>query len=648
MAPMRILHVVLAPALALLGATIAQNANAIGDLDPADEPTSLSGSYLAGRSADLSNDIDSALAYLSHALRFDRGNPILSDRVLTLQLAAGNIEPALDLAEKLIITDNNNPTARIALAASAIKGENYGLARRELENLRESPLTMLTSGLVRAWANQGLGQTDDALTGIDKLIGPGWYEVFKDYHTALIADSAGRMEEAVAAITNSYQVDSAPLGIVEAYARIKARAGDEREAVRALTEVRAGMASHPIIQELYAEVSAGKTPEPVAANASAGAAQLFYGLGSAVGNEEGTTLAASYMQLAHHLDPSNHLVTLSLGDIYQRTDQCDKAIDVFERVPESSALFRSATIQIGLCLDNLGKTDDGANRIRGIVESDPSDTEAAIALGSLFRTHDRFAEAGDAYSIGIEGIEDDAAADWRIYYFRGIAYERTKRWDEAEVDFKRALEINPNQPQVLNYLGYSWVDMGLNLDEALNMIRTAVDLRPNDGYIIDSLGWAYYRLERFDEAVEQLERAVELRPEDPVINDHLGDAYWQVDRKREAMFQWAHARDLDPEEKDLKKILYKLENGLVEEPQEADAATSNETLIGAVDPGERRGDGPSSITVEIGDTLSIIAERVYGDPELFLKIFEANKERIDDPNVIRPGMTLTIPALEAN
>src|SRR5690606_33991930 len=144
---------------------------------------------------------------------------------------------------------------------------------------------------------------------------------------------------------------------------------------------------------------------------------------------------------------------------------------------------------------------------------------------------------------------------WTLFYFRGIAYERAKQWDKAEADLLQALALFPEQPHVLNYLGYSWVDQGMHLDEAMDMIARAVELRPNDGYIVDSLGWAHYRLGNYEEAVRELERAVELRPEDPVINDHLGDAYWKVGRRLEARFQWAHARDLDPEPDALEEIL---------------------------------------------------------------------------------------------
>jgi Flp pilus assembly protein TadD len=189
-----------------------------------------------------------------------------------------------------------------------------------------------------------------------------------------------------------------------------------------------------------------------------------------------------------------------------------------------------------------------------------------LALANLQRSRKLFAEAAETYTKGLALSEKAGRADWTTYYFRGVSYERSKRWPLAEADFKRALELYPDQPLVLNYLGYSWVDQGINLDEAFRMLRKAVDLRQEDGYIVDSLGWAYYKLGRYDDAVRELERAIELKPADPVINDHLGDAYWKVGRQLEARFQWNHARDLNPEPEDLPKILRKIEVGLEDAP----------------------------------------------------------------------------------
>ena len=207
----------------------------------------------------------------------------------------------------------------------------------------------------------------------------------------------------------------------------------------------------------------------------------------------------------------------------------------------------NADIHVALLLDALGKSDEASKRLKGIVAEHPDSAEALSALADLERSRKEFVESADAYTrvLGLTGAGEKT--QWAIYYFRGVDYERAKQWDKAEADFKKALELYPEQPLVLNYLGYSWVDQGVHLDEAFKMLRRAVELQPEDGYIVDSLAWAHYKLGHYDEAVKLLERAIELKPGDPVINDHLGDAYWQVGRKLDAEFQWNHARDLNPE-----------------------------------------------------------------------------------------------------
>jgi Flp pilus assembly protein TadD len=192
-----------------------------------------------------------------------------------------------------------------------------------------------------------------------------------------------------------------------------------------------------------------------------------------------------------------------------------------------------------------------------------------MALGNVLRARKQFAECADVYSKAIDTITKDEKSNWLIYYYRGICYERAKQWPKAQADLQKSLELFPEQPLVLNYLGYSWIDQGIHLDEGMSMIKRAVDQRADDGYIVDSLGWAHYRLGHMDEAVKQLERAVELKPEDPTINDHLGDAYWRVGRTLEAQFQWSHARDLKPEPEDLAKIESKLKSGLPDDTSSA-------------------------------------------------------------------------------
>jgi Flp pilus assembly protein TadD len=242
-------------------------------------------------------------------------------------------------------------------------------------------------------------------------------------------------------------------------------------------------------------------------------------------------------------------------------------------VPLSSPLLRNAQIQLALNLDTLEMTDEAKASLEKLIVANPKDVEAIMALGNVLRGRKQFAECADVYTKGVDTIQKPEKSNWVIFYFRGICMERSKQWPKAEADLQKSLELFPDQPHVLNYLGYSWIDQGVHLDDGMKMIKRAVEQRADDGYIVDSLGWAYYRLGNMEEAVKHLERAVELKPEDPTINDHLGDAYWRVGRGLEARFQWSHARDLKPEPEDLTKIEQKLKTGLPDDTSSAaDAA----------------------------------------------------------------------------
>jgi Flp pilus assembly protein TadD len=232
-------------------------------------------------------------------------------------------------------------------------------------------------------------------------------------------------------------------------------------------------------------------------------------------------------------------------------------------------------------LDALDRTDEAKKRLEKLIADNPKDTEAIMALANILRGRKEFAQCGDVYGKAIANVAVPEKSNWVMFYFRGICYERSKQWPKAEADLKKALDLYPDQPLVLNYLGYSWIDQGTNLEEGMNMIRRAVEQRPDDGYIVDSLGWANFRVGNYPEAVKELERAVELKPDDPTINDHLGDAYWRVGRVLEAHFQWSHAKDLKPEPEDLPKIEEKLKAGLPDDTSSAaDAAKTKKAGSG--------------------------------------------------------------------
>ena len=272
--------------------------------------------------------------------------------------------------------------------------------------------------------------------------------------------------------------------------------------------------------------------------------------------------ALIFGQLALHLRPDFDLARMLVAGILESMNRNEDAIAAYREIDSQSPFHWSARLRVAGNLEALDRDDDAIALLQILTREDATRPEPLVSLGDLLRSNKRFAESVAAYDRAIELLSDLDKRHWTILYSRGISLERSKQWERAERDFKRALELNPDQPYVLNYLGYSWVDQGINLGPAREMIERAVKLRPNDGYIVDSLGWVLYRLKDFEGAVEHLERAVELRPNDPTINDHLGDAYWRVGRYTEARFQWQRALALKPEADQISAIEDKLQRGL--------------------------------------------------------------------------------------
>ena len=291
-------------------------------------------------------------------------------------------------------------------------------------------------------------------------------------------------------------------------------------------------------------------------------ADALWGIAQALHQEQGGARAVLYARLALFLKPDLAEATLLIGDVYVDQQNFDAAIDTYEAIDDASPISFAGKLRIASALHELDRKEQAFELLEGLVAAEPERIQALVQLGNLLRRDEDYARAEGAYSRAIERLGTPEREDWTLFYARGIAYERTKQWPEAEADFLRALELEPEQPFVLNYLGYSWVDKGMRLDEARDMLDRAVALRPNDGFIVDSVGWVHYRLGEYPQAVESLERAVELEPGDPVINDHLGDAYWRVGRQREARYQWQRALSLEPDEELIEAIEQKLKSGL--------------------------------------------------------------------------------------
>ena len=527
--------------------------------------TSASGSYLAARHAGQQRDAASAAAYYRAALKRDPNNGELLDRAFLSFLVDGDVEEAVKFAERVAQADKNDRVARLVLGVNALKRKQFASAKRDLAQSIRGPITDLTATLLSAWSTLGLNDSKGAIAAVDHLAGPDWYAIFKDLHAGLIYDLAGNQKEAGKRLEHAYKLDSTALRVVQAYGSWLSRNRSPKEALVIFETFDKVLPRHPLVVESMDKLRAGEKLPPLVANAQAGAAEALYGLGASLGRRGGEDLGLVYLQLSLFLAPNHALALLSLADLYESLKKPELAIKIYERIPPTSPLHRNAAIQMASNLDSLERPDDAQKHLESLIKQNPDDLEAIMALGNVLRGHKKFAECANVYSKGIATVSKPEKANWIVFYFRGICYERSKQWAKAEGDLTKALELFPDQPHVLNYLGYSWIDQGIKLDEGMEMIKKAVQQRPDDGYIVDSLGWAHYRLGNYEEATKQLERAIELKPEDPTINDHLGDAYWRVGRVLEAKFQWAHARDLKPDAEELPKIEEKLKSGLPDE-----------------------------------------------------------------------------------
>ena len=576
-----------AAVLAALSSVEPASAKPMVDLLSIFTPPTLAGTYLAGRFAGSARDIASAAAYFQTALALDPGNPVLIERTFQLLVADGRIKDAIPVAERLVARDKGHSLARLVLGVDALKRGQWDKARAQLQQTTPRPLSDLTVAILTGWAQAGAKDTTGGLKTVDKVSGLDWYAVFKGFHGALIADFGGRKAEGADRMAETYASDKRALRIVEAQVRFLARQKKPKEALAVIAEFEKTLPDHPVISALKAEIESGAVPAQIIGTPQAGAAEFLYGLGSAMGRDGGEDIAAIYLQLALWLVPNAELPTIALAGLQGQMKQYDKAIDLLDRVPSGSKFRPLSDIQIGRYHAVTQNYEEASKHLRAVVERTPKDLDAIQALGDVLRADKKFAEAAEIYSQALAQIAAPTKGDWQLFYYRGIAYERTKQWSKAEADFDEALKLQPDEPHVLNYLGYSWIDMGQNLDKGLSLVKKAVELKSDDGYIVDSLGWAYYKLGRYEEAVKELERAVLIRPDDPVINDHLGDAYLKVGRTLEATFQWRHALDMKPEAEEVGKIEKKLADetaALRAAGRDASVKSAVETAVEAAQP----------------------------------------------------------------
>ncbi|MVT00551.1 tetratricopeptide repeat protein [Devosia marina] len=522
---------------------------------------SVTGSYMAGQQALKDLRTDEAARYFSDAAQADWDNPILVERAFVALATDGQIGKAASTARRMLELDPANELAELVVASEALKERRYDSAVRQLSQISQDSFSGITAGILRAWAMVGDNRGDDAQALMEEL-GANGLDEFLVFHRALMAEAAGDTELALELAARAFEAEPYVARMAEVYARMLANSGRFDEAKDVLDAFESEGLTHPIIEIVRESVEAGRRPGVFAANVQIGAAEMFHGIGVALSRDGSSDLALVFLRLGVYLDPGADVISLALGQLLDIAGQHQAANQIYDAIPANSAMKPMAVVRVAQNLDATGDRAEALRRLNNIVATRPDDLDAVSVLGDLLRYDEDYLAAAEAYTKALEITGGESPADWRFYYVRGIAYERAKEWPRAEADFLKALELNPDQPQVLNYLGYSWIDQDMHLVRALEMIEKAVAAQPQDGYIIDSLGWAFYKLDRMEEAVETLERAVMLLPNDPEINDHLGDAYWKVGRKLEARFQWNIARSVDETGNVAERVGPKLAEGL--------------------------------------------------------------------------------------
>jgi Flp pilus assembly protein TadD len=529
----------------------------------------LAGSYLAGRHAERVRDYPAAIEFLSRTLEADSENLDVLRQLFLLTVAEGQMDHALALAPRVQKVAPTEPLPPMIQLLDRFRAGDHEASLQIIAESENYGLNQIVMPFVEAWSLAGLGRGEEALAVLAGEQAPTGLAPLYATHRGLLheflGDAAAAEAEYQAAIAMNETASYAPIAALGA---LYERTGRAEEARAVYTDFADSTQSHRMIEPALARLDGTDGGEiPNRAAPSAAVSDLLFSVASSLSQEGNEIFAYVFGRMSLFLDAENGLALALVAQSLQAQERHEEAIEIYRTVPLTSPMGFASRLAMADAMNAFGRVDEAISYLEELAATYTDDYAPLAAIGNYLRAEERFAEAVEAYDRAFERIPEVAYEHWSLLYYRGIALERSGQWDRAEADFLKALEFEPEQPFVLNYLGYSWVEQGKNLDEARTMIETAVKQRPGDGFIVDSLGWVLYRLGQYEEAVPHLERAVELEPADPVINDHLGDALWQVGRRLEAQYQWQRASELEPDEELAARIADKLANGLTNPPE---------------------------------------------------------------------------------
>lgn len=549
---MRKLLVCVAP-LVLLAACATKPGDDLASLD--DLGGSSYGLFLAGQGALNDGRGAQAAAYFEQAQAGGADDDLISERAFTAAVMAGDITKAAALAPTG--AESSESAKRLGRVVQAVEAmaNNQGKAAKVL--LAPEAMGFPHKGaaaLLSPWASAMAGDADGAVVRPelrnDKVV-----EYFGMLGQAYLFERAKRYDEAETDFKALTAGDNPGDMVILAYGGFLERRGKRLDAVAVYDKGLADEPSNTTLLAAKARAATGKDAPPML-TLRQGAAQALMAPAASMLAANQDQIGLVYLRLALRLDPNRNEAWLMVGGLMETAGDIDSARDAFSKPKAGSAEYAAARSKLAWSYQNAKDSETALTMAREAAAS--GDLDAKVTLADMLRVNEQFAES----AVILTQVLAARPGDWRLLYARGVAYDRSGRWADGETDLSAALKIRPDDSELLNYLGYSWIDRGEHLPEALAMVQRAVASNPKSGAMIDSLGWAYYRLGDYKKAVEKLEEAIELEAGDPDINNHLGDAYWRIGRRAEAAFQWKRVLTLNPDAKTKTEAESKLASGL--------------------------------------------------------------------------------------
>jgi tetratricopeptide (TPR) repeat protein len=527
----------------------------------ADRQANAFSTYLSARFAAGQHEMPEAAHYYAQSLKDDPGNAEIMSQAFFFASTSGDMETAGKYAAAMVAKVPDERSARLTLAVVAFKHKDYAGARKNLSLSAKGPFQSLVVSLFDAWGAAASGDAAGAMADMKSLGAQSGVEGLAAFHTALIADYLGQAD-VEAAYRKALVANRVSPRVIEAYGNYLERAGRTADAHTLYERFISEPGVAPIVQSGLARLAQNKKPAPFIRSAEDGVAEGLFGIAASLSDQNSAEVSILYLRMALYLRPDLALADLLLADRFETLGKFEEAVSIYRDIDKSSPYFPMAATQAAVNESRLDRKTAAIADLKSLAEAYPNSSENWIALGDAYRDQDNDDAAIAAYNHAEKAIGAPQKRDWPLFYARAMAEDRAKHWDKAEADVNEALKLSPEQPELLNYLGYSWVDRNEKIPEALTMLEKARKLRPYDGYIVDSVGWAYYRLGRYDDAARTLEAAVLLVPGDSTINEHLGDALWKAGRRMDARFQWNHALAFANADTDKAAIEQKIKNGL--------------------------------------------------------------------------------------